>query len=116
MNASMSLSEERRLELDAEIIHHLWEQGPATIAKLSEQLKFTHSRLRSEMDDLSARHWIYLLWASPQGQDLSVYCLTSRAAQTLQRLSENHTRYRLRKFWDALQREQRGLPSPTIKI
>ena len=116
MHASEQLSAERRLELDAEIIHHLWEQGTATITKLAEHLKFTHSRLRAEMDDLSARHWVYQLWPSPQGQDLSVYCLTTRAAQTLQRLSENHTRYRLRKFWDALQREQRGLPAPTIKI
>lgn len=116
MNAAERLSEERRLELDAEIIHHLWEQGTATIAKLSDQLKFTRSRLRAEMDDLAARHWVYQLWPSPQGQDLSVYCLTSRAAQTLRRLSENHARYRLRKLWDALQREQRGLPAPTIEI
>lgn len=116
MKAYEELSEERRLELQTEIIHHLWEQGTATIAKLAHQLKFTRSRLRAGMDDLSARHWVYQVWSSPKGPDLSVYCLTSRAAQKLQRLSEAHARYRLRKLWDALQREQRGLPSLSIKI
>ena len=107
---------EQHLDLEAEIIHHLWEQGTTTIVKLANEWHLTRSRLRAGMDDLAQKRWVYQLWPSPQGQDLSVYCLTSRALERLRRLSDEHMRYRLRRFWDALQREQRGLPSPIAQL
>ncbi|HED03643.1 MAG TPA: hypothetical protein ENI60_02610 [Candidatus Fraserbacteria bacterium] len=108
--------EERQVELEVEIIQHLWEQGTTTIAKLAEEWQLSRSCLRAGIDKLAQRRWVYQLWPSPQGQDLSVYSLTSGAIQKLRQLSEGHARYRLKRLWDALQREQRGLPSPIVKL
>ncbi len=116
MIAARRMTHEQRLDLEVEIIHHLWERGTATVAKLAHEWHLKRSPLRAGMDELAQKRWVYQLWPSPQGQDLSVYCLTSRALEKLRRLSEEHMRYRLRKFWDALQREKRGIPSPIAQL
>lgn len=100
------INREEQLTLEAEILRHLWYEGYATPATLSGVLNQSLPLLYDCLEDLIRRQCIYQFWLSPEGQDVSVYCLTRRAHRKLHEALRGYSRYKLKSFWDALKREQ----------
>jgi len=101
------LHPEQQLEIEAEILRHLWYEGQATPAVLCAMLNQSLSVMYYCLEDLVRRRCVYQFFLSPEGQDSSVYCLTRRAQRKLQEALRGYSRYKLKSFWDALKRDER---------
>jgi predicted ArsR family transcriptional regulator len=108
---TQTLSCEKRLDVEAEILRHLWYEGQATPRSLAGALQQTLPVLRDCLQDLTQRGLVFEFLLSPQSRDDSIYCLTRRAIRKIQKALQGYSRYRLRSFWEALRREQRLLRS-----
>ncbi len=99
------------LDVEAEILRHLWYEGKATPTALSEALgpERDLSLLHEGIEDLAARGLIFEFIMAPQAGEESIYCLTRRAHRRIQEALRGYNRYRLRGFWDALRYEQKLL-------
>jgi predicted ArsR family transcriptional regulator len=107
MVETQTLSREEQLNIEAEILRHLWYEGQATPLALSEALRRSLPILYECLEDLSRRGFIYQFWPAPQGRDLSVYRLTHQTQSVIQKELQGYSRYKLKSFWDALKREER---------
>jgi hypothetical protein len=99
------LQEVDQLHIEAEILRHIWHEGTATPMQLFVELHHDLDVVYDCIDDLLNRGCIFEFWASPQGLDHSVYCLTRRVQRRLQDTLKTCSRYRLREFWLSFNRE-----------
>lgn len=101
-----TLSFEERLDVQAEILRHLWYEGHATPARLAGVLGQSRPSLYEGLDELLNNGVIFQFLRSPKGRDVSVYCLTRKTRSRIEKLLQGYSRYRLKSVWNALKREQ----------
>jgi len=106
MIETITPDQEEQLNIEAEILRYLWYEGQATPLALSGVLGRSLPILHRCLEDLTNRGCIYRFWPSPQGEDVSVYCLTRRFRRVIEGALRHYSRYKLRSFWDALKREE----------
>jgi DNA-binding MarR family transcriptional regulator len=103
------LSEERE-RIKAEILHSLWQEGASSFHKLIKRLGIVNSIMCECLDDLIVRKWVYRLWESPIDEQATVFYLTERTRKIFRKAVADNPRYRMKRFWEALKREDGGLP------
>lgn len=106
MPQTSTLSRDRRLDIQAEVLRHLWYEGKATPRVLARVLGRSLPALDECLDDLVRRGFIFQFIRSPQGHHASIYCLTQRTRRKIEKALADCSRYRLKSFWDNLMREQ----------
>lgn len=105
---------DRQLELEAQVLFHLWAEGAITFRRLVELLKARREAIRGAVASLSGKGYIYRLFEPLGKEDESIYYLTSRAYDCLTQLFQGDPRYYLKQLWYALKREETKLPKPRL--
>lgn len=102
-----TIYDEEQLDIEAEILRHLWYEGHATPVVLAGMLNQSLPLMHHCLEELIRRRCVYLFFPSPDGRDTSIYCLTRRAHRKLHGSLKGYSRYKLKSFWDALRRDER---------
>lgn len=105
---------DRRLELEAQVLFHLWAEGAITFRRLVELLKARREAALAAVASLAEKGYIYKLFEPPGKEDESIYYLTSSAYDCLAQLFQGDPRYYLKQLWYALKREETKLPKPRL--
>ncbi len=105
MQEAKASREDQQLDIEAEILRHIWYEGKATPHLLSGALHHNAAVIDLCLKDLIDRGCVYQFWLSPQGHDFSVYCLTKRVQRRLKEALKDFSRYKLKNFWLSFNRE-----------
>lgn len=103
---TQTIRHEERLDIEAEIVSHLWHEVQATPLTLAGVLRRPLPILLDCLDDLSGRGFVYQFLSSPEGRDRSIYCLTRAALKRIEWMLQGYSRYRLKSAWDVLRQER----------
>jgi DNA-binding MarR family transcriptional regulator len=101
---------DRRLELEAQVLFHLWAEGATPFRRLLELLKVQQPAAQAALVSLISKGYIYKLFDSPGDETGSIYYLTSSARDRLRKIFQGDPRYHLQQLWHALKREETKLP------
>ena len=96
---------EQQLDIEAEILRHIWYEGKASPSNLSIELEQDPNIVCSCLDDLVTRACVYEFVEAPEDGDNSIYCLTKRAKLKLHDALKGFGRYKLKTFWMSFNRE-----------
>lgn len=105
MQLTKSLDPDQKLDIEAEILRHLWYEGKANPNTLSIELEQDPNVIEVCLNDLVDRACVYRFFEIPEDDDHSIYCLTKRSHKRLQLALRGFGRYRLRSFWMSFTRE-----------
>ncbi len=108
------LPAEERHRIEAEILHSLWQEGASNTHVLITRLGIIRPVLEECLDELIGKEWVYRHWESPDDERATVFYLTERARRVFRAALAGNPRYRMKTLWDALKREEAGLPQPVI--
>jgi DNA-binding MarR family transcriptional regulator len=106
----MATELDRRLELEAQVLFHLWAEGATPLHRLLEILKVPQPAARAAVSSLAGKRYIYKLFEPPGNESSSIYYLTSSARDRLEQLFQGDPRYYLKQLWYTLKREETKLP------
>ncbi len=103
-----SLTYEERLDVQADVLRQLWHAGHATPLGLSDVLQRSLPQIDRALDDLIAGGYVFPFIRGSQDDPASdpIYCLTRATRHHIEAMLARTTRYRLRRSWDALRREE----------
>lgn len=110
----MATELDRRLELEAQVLFHLWAEGAVPFRRLAGLLNARREAALAAVASLSGKGYIYKLFEPPGREEESVYYLTSSAHDRLDRLFQGDPRYYLKQLWYALKQEETKLPKPRL--
>ncbi|MCR4404467.1 MAG: hypothetical protein NUW06_04195 [Candidatus Acetothermia bacterium] len=110
----MATQLDRRLELEAQVLFHLWAEGATPFRRLMELLKVQQPAARAAVTSLARKRYIFKLFEPPDREDDSIYYLTSGAKERLAQLFQGDPRYYLKQLWYALKQEETKLPKPRV--
>ena len=97
-----------QLDLQADVLRQLWYAGHATPLALRDVLEQSLPQITDVLDELARRGFIFqfIRGSTEQHPNDATYCLTRAARRRIETMLSRTTRYRLRRSWDALRREE----------
>lgn len=114
METMAGLPKEELLQLEAELLHSLWHDGAASVARLERRLGRPQADLAESLEDLMRKDYVYIHWPSLENPVHSVYYLTTRLRKKIAAMLKETPRHRMRVFWELLCREEEVLPPRDI--
>ncbi len=114
METMAGLPKEELLQLEAELLHSLWHDGAASVARLERRLGRPQADLVESLEDLMRKDYVYIHWPSLEDPVRSVYYLTTRLRKKIASVLKDTPRHRMKVFWELLRREEEGLPNRDI--
>lgn len=106
----------RRLNLEAEILFHLWSEGATPLYQLLEVLQASRPEARSAISNLADKRYIYKLFEPSESEVSSVYYLTTPAHDRLQKMFHGEPRYHLKQLWHCLKQEETAIGLPHLRL